>query len=257
VAVPLARSPAEEYRAGLMDRALRPATDDEQIQDRDLAILALGTDVDRDMEVLDLFSRILTDTSRVMMQARPPVCYVLARAHGDRARSLLRSFLADPQLESEGKDLASLWFAESGGDRMVLENAARTLADPDSEYMDRVMALGAISKQSSAGSPDDMPYIEELYCLQATREKDDFLRRVTIDLLSELAGGDARMATLSYALREDGSPKVRTAAVRGMLLSPDDRRAEVHADLLAALSREQDAVVAEAIRKALEEIESS
>ena len=251
VAVTLDRACTPQLEGVLTDRARRFAEDPDALEDRDLAILALGCAVDSDPHLLDVFADILFDTAPEQMQARPAICFVLARARGAAPRELLRRFLGDPQLGRYGKELAGLWLAEVGGDPIALQQAAETLASDESSHLDRTMAMGVLSRRLQTESPEERALVVELLCLQVLREKNDSLRQAAIAFLGDLATGDARMAALVGALFEDPSPRVRKAAAQALSRTRGAEVAEALAHLVAARVRETDPLVREAIDAAL------
>ncbi len=254
LALRLGRPPPAPVRAELFQQVVQPASDLGALLDRDLALLALGTAVDVDDDVLGFLRGLLLDTEPTFMRLRPAAAFVLSRSRRPEAREILTDFLADRSLGEHGKTHARWWLGRAPampGDLMAL---LAPLQDPSATTTDRIVAVGSLLPRLAELGAEDVVTVEEVLALQVVEEPNDSARLAAVTVLAQMDGGWMRTSALDGVLRQDASAHCRGWAAVGLSRARGNQAAEARALLLGALPREADPVVREDIERALERL---
>jgi hypothetical protein len=245
------RLPDPELQAVLMERADRLADDLEPWLSRVVAVLALGPALDDRPEILELFSRMLFDTSPWGLQVRVPVCYAMSQARGDRVRETLMQFLADDQVGPHGKYLARWWMGDTLALPHELEVLAAPLRDDASPHLDKMGAVGGLMKQVGSGNGHALEAIEEILTRSLGEEEDRTVRLALVVALADLRGGDRKLETLTRVLRSDEHATARLWAAKGLGGFEGALAVQARAVLELALVTESSGSVLRAIQASL------
>ena len=249
-----ARIPDPELQAELVAAAESLVDDLDPWLSRVIAVLALGPALDERPELVDLFTRLLFDTSPWGLQVRVPVCYAMSQAKSDGIRDALVEFLADDQVGPHGKHLARWWM----GDRMALphelEALSAPLRDDGAEHLEKVGAIGGLLKQVAGAEGEVLEALEEILTSCLEQESDRTIRLALVTTLADLDGGDRKLEQLGHVLRFDEHSTARLWAAKGLGHFRGTLAVQARAMLELALVDEATPSVRRAIEAALEQL---
>ncbi len=245
------RPPGEVEKGWLLAQARVPAGDLASLLQRELAVMALGVEVDQSADALEQFRIWLMDRDANVQQLRPVIAYVLAHAHGAAAREVLQRFLEDGQVGDYGKLLARWWLSKQPAMEGDLKSLAAPLMDENSTEGARILAAGALLSRISDASEADLAQLEELLSMRVLQEQNDSARMAAIAVLASVPGGFARLGALEQTLRAEADPRHRKVAARGLAGTQGALRQEALSMLRAALGFEKDPDVSQYIGELL------
>jgi len=239
----LVRIPDEALDAQLFGLLDRVALDLDQLQDRRLALLALGPGVDTRIGTLEYCTRLLFDPTAHGLQVRLETIYVLSRSSSDAAHEALLQYLADDQADAYGKAQARWWLGDRASLGSELEVLSRPLHDEDAPMIDRMSAVGAVLKRLEVADEAELARIEDLLVEVVGESDDSTLHLALVSALATANGGRPRLAALGRVLVDCRDRACRLWAARGLARPGLGDPLEARGYLQMALLRESEANV--------------